>query len=828
MVFIREGPFYDTNYNIYFKEFTSLTLSNFQKWAIKAIVDGNHAIITAPTGSGKTLPAEFMIHHFLQSPLKQSSKRKKIIYASPTKFHSNKTFYNIRKRFPDISIGLITEDCKNNTEADVLIMTIDILRNTLFNKKLKNTTEKYVPLLFDIDICTEVAGIIFDKISYVTHTDFGSMLEQSILMLPKNIQMVLLSNIINKPKHFAYWIEIQECSRNRTVYLLPSKRSIVPLTHYMWLSSSIRNIKKIKDEDRKTAIEEESNKLIVIKDDKNIFHSANFYKVEKLKKFLYNNFMLPKRQEVINQLLKYLKHNNMLPAVCFIFSIEQAEHMSNEITENLNDDDLPSSIENECKNILISKLPNYKDFLNLPEYLHLIKLLKKGVAIHHSRMIHILREMVEILFEKGYIKMLFITETTEINIRPKSVIFSSLTKFDGETNRLLYPYEYQHLADIAGRRGIDKEGYVIHCNSIFKMPNQTDYNKTLTGPPQTITSKFKISYNFILNLLLSKKMSLGNIDFFIQQTLLNCDIKNDFIEYNSHIDTLKKELNKQEELVKLLKTPKNIIIEYSNLIDKLPNAINKTKLLDDIHNIEHHNSSIKTDLKSYDKLINYKNRIIINERYLYESQNYIKNGIQKVIKFLSYIGYIKKENNMYISSNLGCIASQICQVNCLAITYSIINHLVEMGTYEIAALLSCLIPLNVNDDNKLVRPKTESEYLNAATLELQCSLDKLERMEEYHDIISHEDYNIQYDLQNYIIKWAFASNNEQCQIILDDLNNIGITCADFIEAIIKICNICKEIKSACEITDNIELLRKIKNVPGILIKYVVTTQSLYV
>lgn len=834
MVIVRDCPFDESEYDMYFSDFTNFSLSNFQKWAIKAIVDGDHALITAPTGSGKTLPAEFMIHHFLQSSLRQDPQRKKIIYASPIKALSNQKLHDMRKRFPDISIGLLTGDCKDNPDADVLIMTTEILRNTLFNRKLKETTNEPVPLSFDIDIHNELAGVIFDEVHYIADPDRGSVWEQSILMLPKNVQLVLLSATIDKPKVFAQWIESQECSKNRSVYLLPTLYRIVPLTHYMWLSSSSGSIKKIKDDKLKIAIEDISNKLVLIKDEKGKFYDTNFYKLEKHQGFLYKNYMTPKRQQVLNQLLKYLKINNMLPALCFVFSRSQVESAANEITENLHNDNgiLSSTVEKECRKILMTKLINYKDYINLPEYSVLIKLLEKGVGIHHAGMLSIFREMIEMLFNKGFIKILFATETfaVGINMPTKTVIFSSLTKFDGESNRLLQSHEYAQMAGRAGRRGIDTQGTVIHCNSLFKMPSNIEYNKILTGPPQTITSKFKISYNFILNMLLPKNMTLSNIKEFVGKSLLNIDIENDIVDYDKHVDKLKDDLVAQEEIIQQLKTSDEVLSEYFDLTNKLPNTANKTKkrLLRQIDNLESNNPSIKSDFKYYEKAEIIRRRIFINEGYRSSSINYIDNSIQKVISFLTDIGYITKENDLYKVTDLGLIASQIQEMSSIAITTSFVSVLPNLGSCEIAALLSCLTPLNVNDDNKIIRPKTESEYLNASSLELQCSLDKMQKMEEYHGISGYEDYNIHFDLQDSIIKWALSSSAEECQSILDNLNNIGISSGEFVKALIKICNVCREIESACELTDNIRLLEKINIIPGILLKYVVSTQSLYV
>ena len=152
MVIVCDKPYtaVETEYIEFYNQFKGLNLSNFQKWAIKAIADGDNVLVTAHTGSGKTLPAEFAIQHF-------TKQKKKVIYASPIKALSNQKLYDMRRKFPNISFGILTGDCKDNPEADVLIMTTEILRNTLFNKKITEADkDKDIPLSFEIDIENEL------------------------------------------------------------------------------------------------------------------------------------------------------------------------------------------------------------------------------------------------------------------------------------------------------------------------------------------------------------------------------------------------------------------------------------------------------------------------------------------------------------------------------------------------------------------------------------------------------------------------------------------------------------------------------------------------
>ena len=188
-------------------------LSNFQKHAIKGIRDSKHVLITAHTGSGKTLPAEYAIKYF-------TDKGKKIVYTSPIKALSNQKFYEFTKMFPTISFGLLTGDIKTNPEADVLIMTTEILRNTLFQKKMINETPSdikptEIPLNFDMDIENELGCVIFDEIHYINDADRGKVWEETIMMTPNHIQLLMLSATLDKQENFAKWIS--EIKKNEVI-----------------------------------------------------------------------------------------------------------------------------------------------------------------------------------------------------------------------------------------------------------------------------------------------------------------------------------------------------------------------------------------------------------------------------------------------------------------------------------------------------------------------------------------------------------------------------------------------------------------------------------
>jgi len=242
-------------------------LSDFQKYGIEAIIEGNHLLITAHTGSGKTLPAEFAITHLV-------GLGKKVIFTSPIKALSNQKYYEFIHKYPHISFGLFTGDIKTNPNADVIIMTTEILMNYLFvqapinDKQIEESTTSN--LGFQIDIQNELGCVIFDEVHYINDVDRGHVWEKTILMLPKHIQMVMLSATIDNPIGFATW-----CERGlleKQVYLATTNHRVVPLFHYGYLTTTESIFKTVKDKVLQKEIRDNTNSLIPLQDENGVFN----------------------------------------------------------------------------------------------------------------------------------------------------------------------------------------------------------------------------------------------------------------------------------------------------------------------------------------------------------------------------------------------------------------------------------------------------------------------------------------------------------------------------------------------------------------------------
>ena len=833
MVILCDKPFDDNdNYSQYFERFSNFKLSDFQKWAIKSIVDGDNIMITAHTGSGKTLPAEFAIQYFVE-------KGKKVIYTAPIKALSNTKLCDLRKKYPHISFGIITGDITDNPEADVLIMTTEVLPNTLINKKISNNSEVKIPLSFEMDFDNELAAVVFDEVHYINDRERGGVWEQAILMLPPHVQLIMLSATIDKPDIFANWVETEKAAQAfklnyppKQVYLAPTNHRVVPLTHYLWLTTYRSTLKAVKGTELETTIPKLSDKPIVLKDEKGIFSDKNFHSVATITKYLHKNRIFIKRQHVLDGLIRYLKANNGLPAICFVFSRKHVEQAANEVSLNLYDEDstIPSTIEQECRNILTSKLPNFKEYLQLPEYTSLLKLLKKGIGIHHAGVLAVFREMVEILFEKKIIKLLFATETLAvgINFSTTSVIYTGVSKFDGQSMRMLAPHEYTQISGRAGRRGIDKVGKVWLCANLINLSSVTDFNHMLTGPPQTLSSKFKISFGLGLNIFASNQETLTE---FANQSLMTKDIDKEINTCETQLTELKNKLELQNKSVACLQTPETTIKEYIDKSNIAATFKNKRKgkraIMREIQEIEDNYKFLKQDIEIYKTKLQLESDITNTCNYKNNAEKYMNSGVQRTILLLEEAGFIKYSN----VTNIGVIAGQFQEIHPLVMSKLMVdtNYFEEFTPQQLAGLFACFINISIPDDIKLNVPSTVYPTLNKVSSQISTLMNHFHDLELKYNIDSGSSYEISFDLQQSVINWCNSSDEVGCKEILQDIKrDYQIFLGEFIKGLLKINNIAAEVERAAEAVQELSLVEKLRVIPSITLKYVATNQSLYI
>ena len=808
---------YEQYYNQY-----PFPLSTFQKYAIEGILKGDHVLITAPTGSGKTLPADFAITHF-------TSLGKKVIYTTPIKALSNQKFYEFSQKYPNISFGILTGYIKINPQAQVLIMTAEILLNTLYSYDLTTTATTATTTAtshkhFQMDIATELACVIMDEVHYINDKERGHVWEETIMLLPSHIQMIMLSATLASPEKFARWCEtrhqdnnIDEKALTKSVYLASETNRSVPLTHYSFITFTNSIFKKIKDKAIQQEIHATINRPFVIQSAKGEFNELHYFK---MKKMLDYDPVRVKRQHVLNQVSKYMVEHDMLPALCFVLSRKSLEKCAHEVTTVLLEDDskVPYIVRHECEQIL-RKLPNYKEYLELPEYNSMVQLLEKGIAIHHAGVMPILREMVELLYAKGYIKLLFATETFAIglNMPTKTVVFTDCNKYDGTSSRTFYSHEYTQMAGRAGRRGIDTVGNVIHLNNLFKNADLCSYKTMLRGIPQTLVSKFKISYHIVL---------MNQQPDFIKHSMIHREINNELTQFIQTKHNVEKEIANYKNTISLLKTPQPIIQQYINYSRDVASCVNKKRKEYErsIKSIEEEYKTIKSDktiVEHYNETIEKHNNVISQIDNL---ERNIRSEHDRILQILIRRGFIEYADTTTTTTTTntrltlkGQIASNLKEIPCISFT-QVIDKLRTFSARELIAIFSCFTNIVVSDD---------CEYKSSKPLVHQSFLHEIcEHIDEFQDM---QDLTMHYDLLPYMEKWTSCENTEECKHLLQTLQQEKDICVgDFVKAVLKINNISAEFETVAEMMGDYHFLSLLKEIPGLTLKYIATNQSLYV
>ena len=849
MVVICNSEYTNTENKIHFDKYP-YELSSFQKHAIDAIVKDHHVLITAHTGSGKTLPAEFAIEHWV-------SKGKKVIYTSPIKALSNQKFFEFTTKYPHISFGLFTGDIKTNPEADVLIMTTEILMNRLFNdtKNDKNI------LQFQMDFENELAAVIFDEVHYINDADRGQVWEKTILMLPAHVQMIMLSATMDKPDKFAAWIENSRLktknnnnknnnNNKKQVYVCPTDHRVVPLSHYVYMAMGEHELNKITDKTEQAQMRKSSNKPILIRDSKGKFNSEGYLSMKTMDNKLQSQHARITKKFVLNNLVKHLREKDMLPAICFVFSRKAVESCAKELTVPVLEDDskIPYEIEKETRHIL-RRLPNYEEYMRLPEFIELSALLSKGIGIHHSGMIPILREMVELFISKKYIKVLFATESFAIGLDCpiKTCVFTGITKFDGENNRMLHSHEYTQMAGRAGRRGIDTVGYVIHCNNLFRtQPTETEYKLLMGGKPPALVSKFRMDYGLVLNVLkTNNKEEVCNVDTvceFMKKSMMNGELLSEISEKKRESDMLKEMVKAKLLGTECYKTPKEVCDTYrskTKSLDDVCQSKKRAQINRELKLISDEYPSVSKDVGSWMALEEGNKEYDACESNIFRLTQYVPEQVRKICALLEMEGFLKldHENNKITATENGTICSHVAEVHgpiwirCMVDKW---NYFEEFSSKQLVGLFSCAAGVRVDEEFETSKPQTDDVFLRCRLTEMKEMYDRYEMEEGKRDIRSGINYSTEFtfSIVEESMEWCDCHTEEECKVfIAEKLIPKGISLGDFTKAILKIATIAKELRGLYELpycNTQTEWLYKLTKIEEMILKYIATNQSLYV
>jgi superfamily II RNA helicase len=477
--------------------------------------------------------------------------------------------------------------------------------------------------------------------------------------------------------------------------------------------------------------------------------------------------------------------------------------------------------------------------MGLPEYIQLVALLEKGIGIHHSGMIPILREIVELMISKKYIKLLFATESFAIGLDCpiRTAIFTSLTKFDGQVERYVLAHEYSQMSGRAGRRGIDTIGHVVHCNNLFPIPTLTEYRGMLSGKPQTLVSKYRISYNVILNLLKSREThSLTDLSGFSKKSMVFGEIQNDIKSRHVEIELLQEKITQKEKTMSFLRCPRQTCESFITMEMEVGSLVNKKR-----KEVERAMSSLKDeyrtiidDSKSVKELATMEKEL----SSLYKSISYLEQHIdsqtESICQILMDGGYMNVEDKQYVLSTIGITAASIAEIHPLILSklmFSRWANFTDFSSQYLVGLFSCFTDVKVAEDMKACKPNSESSFLNYRICEVIEMVDDFRQLEHDAGVWTGISYDnmLQFDLANLAMKWYHLEDEVSCKLFIhNELSEKSISIGDFNKAMLKIVTIAKEFIGIAETIGDVGLLYKLGQIEGGLLKYVATSQSLYV
>lgn len=496
-------------------------LDTFQKEAVYHLEGGDSVFVAAHTSAGKTVVAEYAI-------ALAAKHMTKAIYTSPIKALSNQKFRDFRTTFDDV--GILTGDVQINPEASCLIMTTEILRSMLYR---------------GADLIRDVEFVIFDEVHYVNDLERGVVWEEVIIMLPEHVTLILLSATVPNTQEFASWVGR---TKKKDIFVISTAKRPVPLEHYLWAG---KDKHKIVDSNKRFIEQgwKEADEIISGRDKIKAQKAAEAQAQSQAQRGggpqgrgrgqqngrgalrggssqrggTQRGRGQPATRGTGNvgrtgrgggrttaaqdkniwvHLVSHLRKENLLPGCIFVFSKKRCE----ENADSLSNQDFCNASEKSLIHMFIEKsLTRLKpEDRTLPQILRLRELLSRGVAVHHGGLLPIMKEIVEILFARSLVKILFATETFAmgLNLPTRTVVFSGFRKHDGKGFRDLLPGEYTQMAGRAGRRGLDNVGYVIIVNAgRDEAPPAGALRKMILGDPTKLRSQFRLTYNMILNLL---------------------------------------------------------------------------------------------------------------------------------------------------------------------------------------------------------------------------------------------------------------------------------------------------------------------------------------
>lgn len=615
-------------------------LDDFQKEAVKYIDEGKSVVVCAPTGAGKTCIAEHAIHRALEDGTK-------VIYTTPLKALSNQKFSDFGRKYGEDKVGLLTGDTSINRDAQIVVMTTEVFRNMLYGTNLGELAKNL----------QNVKYAVLDEVHYMNDEERGTVWEESIIYCPTDIQIIALSATVANAQQLCDWINTVH-SDTECVY---TDFRPVPLRFFYYDSSRPFDLLPLLTPDGKL-----NSKIRPERRDKNSRAKA-------------------KQRNTAKDVISVLHKKDMLPAIYFTFSRKKCDEQMEKCCY------LDLITKEEAKEIqkIVDEYLKENPYLEHNKHLDYIY---HGVASHHAGLLPGWKVLVEKLFQKGLIKVVFATETLAagINMPARSTVISAISKRTDNGHRMLTANEFLQMSGRAGRRGMDKVGYVTVIGTQFQSPEEVA--ELVLSDANPLESRFSPKYSMVLNLLQkfsmdeAKELILKSFGYYSSSDRLKplytqlektdktieklnefvCPYKltnKDLLEYNKTRETYVVHRKLSKTLIKQAKQRgEKDAPEVTEFLDKTKSLLTKMKSYhcDICRTYKKHMKDIDV-LERYEKKAEQLTKNIANEKDIY--WNKFKNH-RAVLTKLGYLendfptekgmlcSTIRAENELYIAEML--------------------------------------------------------------------------------------------------------------------------------------------------------------------------------
>jgi len=461
----KSNPSYES-----FIKLLKFPLDDFQEKACKALSLGHGVLVAAPTGAGKTIVGEFAIHLAVEKSLK-------VFYTTPIKALSNQKFAELQARYGEEMVGLLTGDTNINSDAQILVMTTEVLRNMIYANS---------------NALISLGYVVMDEVHYLADRFRGAVWEEVILHLPKDVKVVSLSATVSNAEEFGAWLDEV---RGDTAIIVSEIRP-VPLNQHVLFGDEL------------IPLFDETNKELRVNADLVQRHANKMRQpISKPMRGRRGHSGFPERNNnriykaTKPEIIDLLDEADLLPAIFFIFSragceaaVQSVLASGIRLTKPEDKQVIRRIAEEKCGNIADEDLAalGYFEWLNA---------LERGVAAHHAGLLPAFKEVVEELFLRKLVKVVFATETLAlgINMPARTVVLDRLDKFNGEGRVQITPGEYTQLTGRAGRRGIDVEGHSVIQWAANLDPNYVASLASKRTYP--LNSSFRPTFNMAVNLI---------------------------------------------------------------------------------------------------------------------------------------------------------------------------------------------------------------------------------------------------------------------------------------------------------------------------------------